>query len=89
VSEPDLLVDARGRRCPLPVIDLARALPRVPVGSVLAVLADDPAAAADIPAWCRLRGQDYLGVTGYTGTGDSAPDGLVEGAVAYRVRRES
>jgi tRNA 2-thiouridine synthesizing protein A len=25
------------------------------------VLADDPAAANDIPAWCRLRGQDYLG----------------------------
>jgi tRNA 2-thiouridine synthesizing protein A len=33
----------------------------VPVGTVLAVLADDPAAAADIPAWCRLRGQQYLG----------------------------
>ena len=55
------IVDARGRRCPLPVIDLARTITEVPVGTVLAVLADDPAAAADIPAWCRLRGQQYLG----------------------------
>lgn len=25
------------------------------------VWATDPAARADIPAWCRMRGQDYLG----------------------------
>jgi tRNA 2-thiouridine synthesizing protein A len=43
------------------VISLARRLPELPVGAVLRVLADDPAAAADIPAWCRLRGQEYVG----------------------------
>ena len=52
---PDVL-DCRGQRCPLPVIALARRLPELPVGAVLRVLADDPAAANDIPAWCRLRG---------------------------------
>jgi tRNA 2-thiouridine synthesizing protein A len=31
---------------------------------VLRVLADDPAAANDIPAWCRMRDQEYLGATG-------------------------
>ncbi|MFI5491944.1 sulfurtransferase TusA family protein [Actinoplanes sp. NPDC051859] len=67
-------VDSRGRRCPLPIIDLARQLPDVPVGEVIRVLADDPAAANDIPAWCRLKGQEYLG--------SSAPD-------AYDVRRVS
>jgi tRNA 2-thiouridine synthesizing protein A len=65
-------VDSRGRRCPLPVIDLARRLPSVPVGAVVRVLADDPAAANDIPAWCRMKGQEYLG--------SPAPD-------AYEVRR--
>jgi tRNA 2-thiouridine synthesizing protein A len=55
------LLDCRGQRCPLPVIALARRLPELPVGTVLRVLADDPAAATDIPAWCRLRGQEYLG----------------------------
>jgi tRNA 2-thiouridine synthesizing protein A len=54
-------VDSRGRRCPLPIIDLARRMPSVPVGAVVRVLADDPAAANDIPAWCRMKGQEYLG----------------------------
>ena len=56
------VLDCRGPRCPQPVIALARRLPELPVGAVLRVLADDPAAANDIPAWCRLRGQEYLGV---------------------------
>jgi tRNA 2-thiouridine synthesizing protein A len=45
----------------LPVIALARRLPQLGLGEVLRVLADDPAAATDIPAWCRLRGQEYVG----------------------------
>jgi tRNA 2-thiouridine synthesizing protein A len=59
-SEPEVL-DCRGQRCPLPVIALAKRLPELPVGAVLRVLADDPAAAGDIPAWCRLRGHEYVG----------------------------
>ena len=55
-------VDATGRLCPLPVIDLARQIAAVEVGTVVAVVADDPAAASDVPAWCRMRAQDYLGV---------------------------
>jgi tRNA 2-thiouridine synthesizing protein A len=43
------------------VIALAARIPRIPVGAVIRVLADDPAAVTDIPAWCRMRGQDYLG----------------------------
>ncbi|MGI8535530.1 MAG: sulfurtransferase TusA family protein [Mycobacteriales bacterium] len=56
-----LVLDCRGRPCPVPVIELARALPTVAVDEVVAVLSDDPAARLDIPAWCRMRGQDYLG----------------------------
>ena len=55
------VLDARGKRCPLPVILLARLVPDVEVGSVVRVLADDPAAAVDIPAWCRLKGHEYVG----------------------------
>jgi TusA-related sulfurtransferase len=57
-------VDCLGRPCPVPVIELARALPTVAVGEVVEVLSDDPAAAVDIPAWCRLRGQAYEGADG-------------------------
>ncbi|GAA1792926.1 sulfurtransferase TusA family protein [Planosporangium flavigriseum] len=63
MSDPEIL-DCRGLRCPLPVIELARRLPELPVGAVLRVLADDPAAAVDIPAWCRMRGQEYVGANG-------------------------
>ncbi|MCP2327843.1 tRNA 2-thiouridine synthesizing protein A [Hamadaea flava] len=54
-------LDCLGQRCPLPVIALARRLPQVAVGDVIRVLADDPAAALDIPAWCRLRSQEFVG----------------------------
>ena len=60
-TEPDEILDCLGQRCPLPVIALAKRLPRVPIGGVVRVLADDPAASNDIAAWCRLRDQDHLG----------------------------
>ncbi|GAA2700411.1 sulfurtransferase TusA family protein [Micromonospora olivasterospora] len=62
-AAPDEVLDCRGQRCPLPVIKLARRLPELPVGAVLRVLADDPAAAVDIPAWCRMRAHDFLAAT--------------------------
>jgi tRNA 2-thiouridine synthesizing protein A len=70
------VVDCRGQRCPLPVIALARAVPDVAVGGVVRVLADDPAAAVDIPAWCRLRGHEMAA------TGTDA-----DGVPWYEVRR--
>lgn len=51
------IIDSRGRPCPLPIIDLARALPEVQIGAAVVLLADDPGAHADVPAWCRMRGQ--------------------------------
>jgi tRNA 2-thiouridine synthesizing protein A len=53
-------LDCRGLLCPLPVIKLAKALPTVAIGDTVTVLADDPAAATDIPAWCRLRNQELV-----------------------------
>ncbi|MGA4842457.1 cysteine desulfurase/sulfurtransferase TusA family protein [Streptomyces sp. G45] len=56
-----LTVDALGERCPHPVIELAKALPRVRVGGTVTVLADDEVAAVDIPAWCWTQRQEYVG----------------------------
>jgi tRNA 2-thiouridine synthesizing protein A len=64
VTEPELELDCRGMLCPLPVIHLGKRYAEVPVGSVISVLADDVAARTDIPAWCRMRGQEYLGEDG-------------------------
>ncbi|MEV4350226.1 sulfurtransferase TusA family protein [Actinoplanes sp. NPDC049596] len=54
-------LDCRGQKCPLPVINLAKAMTKVKIGEAVRVLADDPAAANDIPAWCRMKQQEYLG----------------------------
>jgi len=56
-----LTLDVLGRRCPAPIIELARHIGDVQVGAIVRVLADDPAAALDIPAWCQMRGQEFLG----------------------------
>ena len=53
-------IDALGRKCPIPIIMLAERLREVPVGDVIAVLADDVAARTDIPAWCRMKSQDFV-----------------------------
>ena len=57
----DLELDCRGMRCPMPVIELARRIGEVPVGGTVAVVATDVAARVDVPAWCRMREQDYVG----------------------------
>ncbi|MGV9526704.1 aminotransferase class V-fold PLP-dependent enzyme [Streptomyces cellulosae] len=59
--EEALVVDALGRRCPIPVIELAKVIGDVPVGGLVRVLADDEAARLDLPAWCEMRGQEYVG----------------------------
>ena len=65
-------VDARGLRCPLPVIRLAEAGRHAPAGTRIVVLADDPAARHDIPAWCRMRDHELCEVTGVP-AGESDP----------------
>ncbi|WUW24553.1 cysteine desulfurase/sulfurtransferase TusA family protein [Streptomyces sp. NBC_01463] len=60
-SAPSLVVDALGRRCPIPVIELAKVIGEVPVGGTVTVLSDDEAARLDIPAWCAMREQEYVG----------------------------
>jgi tRNA 2-thiouridine synthesizing protein A len=55
-----LTIDALGRKCPIPIIMLAEQIGQVPVGQVIAVLADDPAAKTDVPAWCAMKAQDYV-----------------------------
>ncbi|HQR27948.1 MAG TPA: sulfurtransferase TusA family protein [Nocardioides sp.] len=61
MSAVHLELDCRGQRCPRPVIELARHLGEVAVGEVVAVVTEDAAAATDVPAWCRLRSQEYVG----------------------------
>jgi tRNA 2-thiouridine synthesizing protein A len=58
---PALTIDALGRKCPVPIIMLAERIRDVPLGAVVAVLADDPAAYTDVPSWCTLKAQEFVG----------------------------
>lgn len=69
-------LDCRGMLCPRPIIELAKAIPSVPIGSLIEVIADDAAAAVDVPAWCRMRSQEYVG---------AATNG--DGSTTYTVKR--
>jgi tRNA 2-thiouridine synthesizing protein A len=60
---PALTIDALGRKCPIPIIMLAEQIRDVPLGAVVAVLADDPAAYTDIPSWCAMKSQEFAGYT--------------------------
>jgi tRNA 2-thiouridine synthesizing protein A len=56
-----LTIDALGRKCPIPIIMLAEKIRDIPLGAVVAVLADDPAAYTDIPSWCVMKSQEFAG----------------------------
>lgn len=68
-------IDARGLRCPLPVLRLRRVAEAVEPGSVIELVATDPAARTDVPAFCAQKGWALESVS-------EEPDGVT----LYRVR---
>lgn len=51
-----ITIDARGLRCPLPVLRLEKALRAAVPGQRIVLLTDDPVAAIDVPHACRAGG---------------------------------
>jgi len=60
MSDPTVL-DAKGLRCPLPVLKARKAIKEVPVGGILRVLATDPGAVKDFEAFCKTTGYRLVG----------------------------
>ena len=61
---PDLEVDALGLLCPLPVLRLRKRMEPLAAGTVVRLLADDPAAHVDVPHFCAESRHTFLGVEG-------------------------
>jgi tRNA 2-thiouridine synthesizing protein A len=57
---PDHTVDCIGLFCPLPVLKVREALQHLAVGQVLELLADDPAAEADLRSWTARTGHELV-----------------------------
>ncbi len=59
-DEPIVIVDGGDKACGELLLVLARRLRPLPPGSVIRLVATDPAAPLDLPAWCHLTGHRYL-----------------------------
>lgn len=60
MSAQDIVVDARGHRCPVPTLRLRRALERAPAGARVRLLADDPLARIDVPHFAGQVGAEMV-----------------------------
>jgi tRNA 2-thiouridine synthesizing protein A len=49
-------LDCRGKRCPLPIIELSKKIKESELGQEVLLISDDPATAADLNAWARMTG---------------------------------
>jgi len=56
MSIKEILVDARGHRCPVPTLRLRRALEDAPAEATVRLLADDPLARIDVPHFAAGAG---------------------------------
>jgi len=60
MTSEEILVDARGHRCPVPTLRLRRALEAAPQGARVRLLADDPLARIDVPHFAAEIGAEVL-----------------------------
>jgi tRNA 2-thiouridine synthesizing protein A len=56
-----VVLDGGDRRCAQLLIELRRLVDGLRPGHVVQLIASDPAAPIDVPAWCHLTGHTYLG----------------------------
>jgi len=69
MSEADLnnievasTIDARGSACPGPLLEAKKGIGKVKVGEILEIYSNDTGSRADLPAWCKKVGHDYVGM---------------------------
>jgi len=58
--QKDETLDAKGLMCPMPIVKLAKKIKEMQVGKVLELIADDPGAKEDVPAWCSRTGNELV-----------------------------
>ena len=73
----DVVLDAKGLNCPLPILKAKKALKDVPPGGTLQVIATDPGSVADFEAFCRTTGNQLM---------DSSVDG---GTYTFLIKNSS
>jgi len=60
--QPDVRVDASGTYCPVPILEIAKAVRRLAAGALVELVATDPGVQPHVPAWCEAPGHTVLGL---------------------------
>ncbi|MEU0390691.1 sulfurtransferase TusA family protein [Streptomyces chartreusis] len=61
IPAPGITVDGTGLLCVTLLLRLRKEVDGAQPGTVVHVIATDPAAPLDLPAWCHMTGHHYLG----------------------------
>ena len=69
-------LDARGLRCPLPVVELRKAIKNLSAGDIIKIEATDPGSKRDFESWCRKTGNSFL------------ESSEIDGVFTYVIRKE-
>ena len=58
----DATLDCVGLYCPMPIAHTANKLKELGKGQILEILADDEGIKEDMPAWCKVTGNELLDI---------------------------
>ena len=58
----DEILDCYGLLCPMPIVQTAQKIKSMKMGETLEIQSTDEGIKADMLAWCRQTGQEYLGI---------------------------
>jgi tRNA 2-thiouridine synthesizing protein A len=61
--KPDFVIDCVGLACPMPIFKTANKIKELAPGQVLEVQSDDDGIEKDMPAWCKMTGNEFLGLS--------------------------
>jgi len=59
----DYTIDTVGKFCPVPIIEASNRLKEMNIGETLTVISDDIGIKNDMPNWCVMTGNEYLGMS--------------------------
>ncbi|MBN8193119.1 sulfurtransferase TusA family protein [Bacillus sp. NTK074B] len=59
--ESNFVLDAKGLACPMPIVKTKKAMKDMEAGHVIEIQATDKGSKADLQAWAKSSGHDYLG----------------------------
>lgn len=63
----DATVDAKGQKCPMPVLLTSRGMKALGTGQVMLVEATDSGSQSDIPSWAKDTGNELIESTSENG----------------------